>query len=38
MEAQKELQAPKQKEERSQSLILESMKLFFSTSLRSLAV
>ncbi|WMT28436.1 ABC transporter permease [Bacillus aerius] len=29
MEAQKELQAPKQKEESSQSLILESMKLFF---------
>ncbi len=33
MEAQKELQAPKQKEERSQSLILESMKLFFQHKL-----
>ena len=33
MEAQKELQAPEQKEERSQSLILESMKLFFQHKL-----
>ncbi|WP_342467898.1 ABC transporter permease [Bacillus sp. FSL W8-0629] len=33
MEAQKELQAPKQKEERSQALILESMKLFFQHKL-----
>ncbi|MGN7333237.1 ABC transporter permease [Bacillus altitudinis] len=33
MEAQKELQAPKQKEERSQSLILESIKLFFQHKL-----
>ncbi|MEK5496390.1 ABC transporter permease [Bacillus sp. FSL M8-0077] len=33
MEAQKELQASKQKEERSQSLILESMKLFFQHKL-----
>ncbi|UJM28527.1 ABC transporter permease [Bacillus aerophilus] len=33
MEAQKELQALKQKEERSQSLILESMKLFFQHKL-----
>ncbi|MGD6975028.1 ABC transporter permease [Bacillus altitudinis] len=33
MEAQKELQAPKQKEERSQSLILEAMKLFFQHKL-----
>ncbi|MCA0926611.1 ABC transporter permease [Bacillus stratosphericus] len=33
MEAQKELQAPKQKEEHSQSLILESMKLFFQHKL-----
>ncbi|MDR4200083.1 peptide/nickel transport system permease protein [Bacillus altitudinis] len=33
MEAQKELQATKQKEERSQSLILESMKLFFQHKL-----
>ncbi len=33
MEAQKELQAPEQKEKRSQSLILESMKLFFQHKL-----
>ncbi|MDF9417774.1 ABC transporter permease [Bacillus altitudinis] len=33
MEAQKELQAPEQKEECSQSLILESMKLFFQHKL-----
>ncbi|MBB6603398.1 ABC transporter permease [Bacillus pumilus] len=33
MEAQKELEPPKPKEERSQSLILESMKLFFQHKL-----
>lgn len=33
MEAQKELEPPKSKEERSQSLILESMKLFFQHKL-----
>ncbi|MEM5031097.1 ABC transporter permease [Priestia sp. WB3] len=33
MEAQKELEPPQQKEERSQSLILESMKLFFQHKL-----